>query len=94
MKDTLLKPEAPEQLKAESGSSAPTCSALCKFCGGEIAIRNPTGSCDHLYWPDMLTDEAKIANGFRKVMRESWEQNIQIIGERSESAASERSAGS
>lgn len=36
---------------------------LCKHCGGEIRIRNPTGMCDHLYWPDELTDEAKRANG-------------------------------
>ena len=36
---------------------------ICKHCGGEIRIRNPTGKCDHLYWPDELTDEAKIANG-------------------------------
>lgn len=28
MKDTLLKPETPDQLQAESGSSAPTCSAI------------------------------------------------------------------
>jgi len=35
----------------------------CKHCGGNIEIRNPCGDCDHLYWPDMLTDEAKIANG-------------------------------
>ena len=28
MKDTLLKPETPDQLQAESGSSAPICSAL------------------------------------------------------------------
>lgn len=36
----------------------------CKHCGGLIAIRNPRGDCDHLYWPDMLTDQALIANGF------------------------------
>lgn len=36
----------------------------CKHCGGEIATRNPTGACDHLYWPDGLTDEAKRANGY------------------------------
>lgn len=36
---------------------------LCKHCGEPIAIRNPTGKCDHLYWPDNLTDEAKLANG-------------------------------
>lgn len=44
----------------------------CKHCGGEIAIRNPTGKCDHLYWPDNLTDEAKIANGFARVTVEQW----------------------
>jgi Lar family restriction alleviation protein len=27
---------------------------LCKYCGGDIAIRNPTGKCDHLYYPDMI----------------------------------------
>ena len=36
---------------------------ICKHCGTPIAIRNQTGTCDHLYWPEMLTDEAKIANG-------------------------------
>lgn len=40
-------------------------SNLCKFCGGRIDIRNPTGKCDHLYWPDNLTDEAKRLNGFQ-----------------------------
>ena len=25
---------------------------LCLHCGGEIAIRNPTGLCDHLYYPE------------------------------------------
>lgn len=40
---------------------------LCLHCGGAIAIRNPTGKCDHLYWPDMLTDEAKRANGYKQV---------------------------
>lgn len=48
--------------------------AACKHCGGAIEIRNPTGSCDHLYWPDMLTDEAKRANGFRPVLRQTWER--------------------
>lgn len=36
---------------------------MCKHCGGPISIRNPTGNCDHLYFPDLLTDEAKAANG-------------------------------
>ena len=48
----------------------------CKHCGGPIEIRNPRGDCDHLYWPDMLTDEAKRANGLRMVERTvtTWEQ--------------------
>ena len=25
---------------------------ICAHCGGDIAIRNPTGICDHLYYPD------------------------------------------
>ena len=25
---------------------------LCKYCGGDIEIRNPMGNCDHLYYPD------------------------------------------
>ena len=32
---------------------------VCPNCQGPIAIRNPTGTCDHLYFPDMLTPEAK-----------------------------------
>jgi len=35
---------------------------LCLHCGGPKAIRNPTGTCDHLYWPEYLTEEAKKAN--------------------------------
>lgn len=27
-------------------------SELCPNCGGLIAIRNPTGKCDHLYYPE------------------------------------------
>ena len=46
----------------------------CAYCGGPIAIRNPTGDCDHLYFPDLLTDEAKRANGYRVVMRPVWEK--------------------
>ena len=35
----------------------------CKHCGGNIAIRNPSGHCDHMYWPELLTNEARKANG-------------------------------
>jgi len=63
---------------AFAGTSEAHCSALCKHCGGLIAVRNPTGKCDHLYWPDNLTDEAKRANGFRLVTRQVWEPNSPI----------------
>lgn len=46
----------------------------CAHCGGLVAVRNPTGVCDHLYWPDSLTDEAKRANGFRQVQKVVWEK--------------------
>jgi hypothetical protein len=36
---------------------------FCAYCGGPKAIRNPSGACDHLYWPDCLTTQAKLANG-------------------------------
>lgn len=28
-----------------------TPAGLCIYCGEKIAIRNPTGKCDHLYYP-------------------------------------------
>lgn len=36
---------------------------LCLHCLGAKSKRNPTGECDHLYWPDYLSAEAKQANG-------------------------------
>ncbi len=44
--------------------------ALCLHCGYDKSLRNPSGTCDHLYWPDLLTDEAKRANGYVKMTRE------------------------
>ena len=46
---------------------------LCKWCGGLKDIRNPMGEhCDHLYWPDNLTDEAKRANGYVPIQLRAW----------------------
>ena len=28
---------------------------LCRHCGGDMAIRNPTGWCDHLHYPEACT---------------------------------------
>ncbi len=30
-------------------------SNICPNCGGSIEIRNPTGKCDHLYYPENIT---------------------------------------
>lgn len=35
----------------------------CAHCGGPRLLRNPTGACDHLYWPDNLSAAAREANG-------------------------------
>lgn len=32
---------------------------ICPNCYSPIEVRNATGKCDHLYWPDNLTPEAK-----------------------------------
>ena len=64
-----------ETTQAIADGSTPAYSTICKYCGGEIAIRNPTGKCDHLYWPDMLTDEAKQANGFPLITKQVREWN-------------------
>lgn len=47
---------------------------VCAHCGGSVAIRNPRGYCDHLYWPDNLTDEAKRANGYGEEVITVWKR--------------------
>jgi hypothetical protein len=44
----------------------------CLFCKGQKSIRNPTGKCDHLYFPENLTEEARVANGYVKATVEVW----------------------
>ena len=36
---------------------------LCPYCGGFKAIRNPTGKCDHLYYPDNVNKSLKANVG-------------------------------
>lgn len=63
-----------EAIKQAIGTST------CKYCSGLIAVRNPTGKCDHLYWPNMLTDEARMANGFAPKNKPSgilWKLNAE-----------------
>lgn len=54
---------------------------LCKHCGGPIETRNSTGTCDHLYWPENLTDEAKRANGFDTETQQSEPKKFYRIEE-------------
>ncbi len=35
---------------------------ICPHCGLDLAIRNPSGFCDHLYYPEYCKVCAKIAN--------------------------------
>lgn len=35
-------------------------SRTCPNCGGDIAIRNPTGRCDHLYYPENVPKKEKL----------------------------------
>jgi hypothetical protein len=30
---------------------------LCEYCGMDTAIRNPSGNCDHLYYPENVNKE-------------------------------------
>ena len=43
--------------------------SICPNCQGSVAVRNPTGWCDHLYWPDMLTPEAREKIGPAELAR-------------------------
>lgn len=50
----------------------PPADELCAHCGGEKSQRNPRGDCYHLLWPEYLTDEAKLANGYVKKRTTVW----------------------
>ena len=40
---------------------------VCIYCGGPKSVRNPTGNCDHLYWPDMIIGAVKDDNRAREL---------------------------
>lgn len=57
---------------------------LCKHCGGNISIRNPSGYCDHLYHPDactickrILLREARIE--YVKLLVENWLLQLELM---------------
>lgn len=39
----------------------------CQKCGGLIKIRNPTGKCDHLYYPDNIEEENRISVSMKTI---------------------------
>jgi hypothetical protein len=41
------------------GHSKGPVAVRCPNCQGDVLIRNPTGSCDHLLWPEFLAAEAR-----------------------------------
>ena len=44
----------------------------CKYCGELIEIRNPTGNCDHLFYPELVNKkfkEAKKSSNARTIRR-------------------------
>ena len=51
---------------------------MCPHCKGSILIRNPTGKCDHLYYPESCTicfaRESKKAKMLLKKRREKNEK--------------------
>ena len=42
---------------------------ICPHCEGDIEIRNPTGSCDHLYYPDACR-VCRIREGRKRIALE------------------------
>ena len=42
---------------------------ICPNCGGNVKVRNPTLTCDHLCWPDYLTNDAKKKIGTAEIDR-------------------------
>ena len=50
---------------------------ICPNCHESVHVRNPTGRCDHLYWPEMLTAEAKALIGdseLERIRGECWRE--------------------
>ena len=35
----------------------------CEHCGGSVKIRNPKGFCDHLYYPDNISNIKEVMHG-------------------------------
>ena len=42
----------------------------CEYCGGLISIRNPTGKCDHLYYPE------NVNKNYKKESPKKWARAV------------------
>jgi hypothetical protein len=57
----------------------------CKHCGYDISIRNPSGFCDHLYYPENcevcrnMTNPKFIPTSFEYKLKESLERIEKLI---------------
>lgn len=41
---------------------------FCPHCDGDIAIRDPSGYCDHLYYPDNCEECKKLQSGEKPIV--------------------------
>ena len=48
-----------DHVTRSTGKAETVSDDICIYCGGPKSVRNPTGNCDHLYWPDMIPGAAK-----------------------------------
>lgn len=56
---------------------------ICPDCGGDIRIRNPTGKCDHLYYPEYKKkEEEPPCSVARKRLYEDFFPYIKKLHER------------
>ena len=63
---------------------------LCNHCGFDIAIRNPSGYCDHLYYPeccDVCNGKKKPESALQQSINElsaSIDKNIELLAKQRE----------
>ena len=46
----------------------------CEYCGGDIETRNPTGKCDHLYYPENVNKQIVIDGKEIELSNESYQE--------------------
>lgn len=65
-------------LEKEGNVSVEKPEELCKYCNGPIKIRNPTGNCDHLYYPELVN------KGKLKTLKDFKDKNCYIYFDKEE----------